>query len=365
DQDIRVATEPGMAYDGPIALVEGDEPYTWTTGAKLPRGFQDDITAIYLTNEGDAPAAFTYRYATDVPIEAVHHLPVVVGSVVGVFALYLLIQALLPGVGAITAATAKEAMGQPLFLLLTGIGSLLMVGFLFVPYNTFGEDVKLLLQSGMEVTKVFAILFAIWTASTSIADEIEGKTALTLLSKPISRRQFILGKFAGIVWPVLLIFVIVGAFLMTSVSYKVVYDARETSNPTPKWEECYDTMAQAPPGLLLSFLEAVVLTAISVALSTRLPMLPNLIICGSVYVLGHLGALIVQSSLGQLEYVEFFGKLVAVVVPVLDHFSIEPAIAGGVPVPADYLLWATLYCVLYSTAAMLLALILFEDRDLA
>jgi hypothetical protein len=40
-------------------------------------------------------------------------------------------------------------------------------------------------------------------------------------------------------------------------------------------------------------------------------------------------------------------------------------VAGGVRVPPDYLAWAALYCVLYSAVAMLLALILFEDRDLA
>jgi hypothetical protein len=36
-----------------------------------------------------------------------------------------------------------------------------------------------------------------------------------------------------------------------------------------------------------------------------------------------------------------------------------------VPVPPIYLLWSLVYCVLYSTVAMLLALTLFEDRDLA
>jgi hypothetical protein len=50
---------------------------------------------------------------------------------------------------------------------------------------------------------------------------------------------------------------------------------------------------------------------------------------------------------------------------VLDHFNIQAAVAGGKRVPADYLAWALLYCVLYSAVAMLLALILFEDRDLA
>ena len=119
------------------------------------------------------------------------------------------------------------------------------------------------------------------------------------------------------------------------------------------------------PGLVLAFMETVVLTAISVAISTRLPMLPNLVICGVDLRAGPLGPLIVQSSVGQNEFVAFVGQFIALVLPVLDHFNIQAAVAGGVPVPLDYLGWALLYCVLYSTVAMLLALILFEDRDLA
>ena len=90
-----------------------------------------------------------------------------------------------------------------------------------------------------------------------------------------------------------------------------------------------------------------------------------LVICGAIYALGHLGPLIVQSSIGQNEFVAFFGQLIALILPVLDHFNIQAAVAGGVKVPIDYLLGAALYCVLYSAVAMLLALILFEDRDLA
>jgi hypothetical protein len=50
---------------------------------------------------------------------------------------------------------------------------------------------------------------------------------------------------------------------------------------------------------------------------------------------------------------------------VLDHFNIQAAIAAGVAVPYDYLASALLYCIVYSAIAMLLALVLFEDRDLA
>ena len=51
--------------------------------------------------------------------------------------------------------------------------------------------------------------------------------------------------------------------------------------------------------------------------------------------------------------------------PVLDHFNIQAAVAAGADVPLNYLGMALLYCVLYSTIALLVGLALFEDRDLA
>jgi ABC-type transport system involved in multi-copper enzyme maturation permease subunit len=220
-------------------------------------------------------------------------------------------------------------------------------------------------DSGQMTIMVLAIIVALWTASVSVADEIEGRTALTLLSKPISRRQFVIGKFLGIVWPIFLMFVVLGVWMLVCISIKVVYDARETSNPDPTWQLCSTEMIRTVPGLVLAFMEVVVLTALSVAISTRLPMLPNLLICVAIFALGHLGPVIVQSSAGQNEFVSFFGQLVALVLPMLEVFDIQAAVAGGKQVPLDYLGWALLYCILYSTVAMLLALILFEDRDLA
>jgi ABC-type transport system involved in multi-copper enzyme maturation permease subunit len=364
-QDVIVDTEPGKAYTNPMILVEGSEPYTWSPSSRLQRLFNGTVTNLYLTNVSDVPTEVTIDVVTDVPMPQVHQIPVTAAAVVGIYVLYLLMYWLMPGVSAIAVATAKEAVAQPLYLLVMLGGAFALVLYIYIPYNTFGEDVKMLKDSGLTTIMVLAILVALWTASVSIADEIEGRTALTLLSKPISRRQFILGKFAGIVWPTLLIFIVLGAILLVTVSYKVVYDSRETTNPEPTWQQCYGEMVSTVPGLGLAFLETVVLTSISVAISTRLPMLPNLVICGAIYVLGHLGPLIVQSSAGQLEYVAFIGRLIAVVLPVLDHFNIQAAVAGGVPVPTEYLAWALLYCALYSAAMMLLALILFEDRDLA
>jgi len=364
EQEIAIAAEPGKGYADPLLIID-DGLYKWTPGNNKVRGFEADTETIYLTNESDLPTVVTGNFVSDVEMPEVHYLPWATASVVALFSIYFLVRWLAPKVSIIATATAKEAISQPVFLLLTILGVVALIAFIYVPYNTFGEDVKMLKTSGMTLIKVLAIVVALWTASVSVADEIEGRTALTVLSKPVGRRQFIFGKFLGIIWPIVLMFVILGIVFLLTVSYKVIYDARESSQTTPEWQQCFVEVVRIVPGLLLAFFEAIVMAAISVAISTRLPMMPNLIICGSIYVLGHLGPLIVQSAAGEIVFVKFIGRLISVMLPVLDHYEIEGAIAGASTVPPEYIWTALLYSALYCAAAMLLALIFFEDRDLA
>jgi hypothetical protein len=162
------------------------------------------------------------------------------------------------------------------------------------------------------------------------------------------------------------VFLVLGALFLTTVSYKVVYDARESALPEPSSFECAHEMQQVLPGLVLGFLEAMVMASVAVAISTRLPILPNLVICASAYVLGHLIPVVLKSSIAtRFEVVTFFGRLLSAVLPVLDHFNMETAISTGQDVPLEYVKWVALYAVLYSSMSMLLALFLFEDRDLA
>jgi hypothetical protein len=169
----------------------------------------------------------------------------------------------------------------------------------------------------------------------------------------------------GILWTVMVMFVILGIVFMAVVAYKPIYDARETSKEDPTWQQCHSEMVGIVPGLTLSFMETAVLAALSVAISTRLPMLANFTISFAIYVLGHLTPLLVQSKANEFPIVEFFGRLISTVFPVLEYYDVQAGIAGDAPVPLVYLAWMLLYTALYSGIAMLLALILFEDRDLA
>ena len=365
DQDLYVSADL-KAMDKVRAIrVEGGEQTEWFLRSLRSSPIAESVSTLYVTNESDSPASFTAKFITEVEYPQVYIVPYAAMTVIVLYLIYFLFRFGLPKISAVAVTTAKEACTQPLYFVTMALGACALVLFVYIPYNTFGEDVKMLKDSSLTLIMVLSIVVALWTSSVSVADEIEGRTALTLLSKPISRRQFILGKYLGIIWPVVLMFVLLGVLFLVTVSYKVVYDARETSQATPGWQLCYFEMVRIVPGLILAFLETAMLASISVAISTRLSMLPNLIICASVYVLGHLGPLIVNSSAGKFEIVSFVGKLIAVVLPVLDHLNIQPAIAAGRSVPMDYLGWALLYALLYSSIAMLLALALFEDRDLA
>src|SRR5260370_729191 len=84
-------------------------------------------------------------------------------------------------------------------------------------------------ELGLTTISFVCPLPALLTASSTVAEEIEGKTAITLLSKPITRRQFIIGKYLGIELGVLLMFLILGAAFLGGVWYKYAYDLREAA----------------------------------------------------------------------------------------------------------------------------------------
>jgi ABC-type Na+ efflux pump, permease component len=270
-----------------------------------------------------------------------------------------------PKVGAISWVTFKEAISQPLFLILTLIGLFALFIFLYIPYHTLGEDIKLVITQGLTLIKLMAVFLAVWTASFSVAEELEGKTALMVLAKPVSRRQFIFGKYIGVVLAVTLLFLILGFFFLNTVSYKVVFDARESAKDLPTVAECTRQVIKTLPSFALSFLETLILAAIAIAVSTRLSLLPNLTICLAIYVIGHLAPMIVQSSVGQNAFVAFVADLACAVLPVLEHFNMETNVAMDQPPTWWYVLSTAIYAVMYSALAIVFGLFLFEDRDLA
>ncbi len=268
----------------------------------------------------------------------------------------------------IARATALQSIRQPAFLVLLVIAAIILVVSIFLPYFTFGEDIKMFKDTGLTAITFFCLLLALLSSSSSVAEEIEGKTAVTLLSKPVNRREFIVGKFLGIELAVLVMFIILGIFFTSGVWYKYAYDLKESSGGAVDSALRIKQVLQVLPGLTLGFFEVTVLTAISVAISTRLPILVNLITCFSIFLLGHLTEVLVNQTdaIQANELVSFMARFFQWALPFLEFFNATPAISTGVIIPwASYVVPAFGYCVLYSGAALLFAFLLFETRDVA
>ena len=348
--------------------VTDDEVVQWNARSTLASPFpKGEVTEIYVSNFSEEDADLKMTLVTAIQYPEVMTIPLSALFVVVIFVAYFAHRNALPKISAVALSTFKTSVIQPFYLILLIMGLFLIVLFLYLPYNTFGEDIKMLKDAGLTLIKVLAVLSAVWASSTAITDEIEGRTALTVLSKPIRRQSFIIGKFLGINWATLLMFVILGTALLIVVSYMPFHEAKEGSDDMPSWQTVHFETFAIIPGLFLALMATVVLTGLSVALSTRLPMLANLITCFSIYVLGHLTPLLVQSAAvgDQFEVVMFVAQLIATVLPNLEHFDMQAAITSGRSVPMMYLAWSLVYCLVYSLIALLLSLILFEDRDVA
>ncbi len=347
--------------------MERDETITWNRTQKMADCVIPlyDGGKLYVQNREIDPAQLEITVVTRpaVPEAATIFIAAVVVFLIG--AAILLQQAVAPRASAIALATVKNELAQPLFLVLMLLGVLFVLLFEFLPFNTFGEDIKLLKECGITTIMLLAAFQGIWTASSSISEEIEGRTALTVLSKPILRRSFVIGKFLGVFWLLFLMFVVLGSIELGAVAYKPIYDARENSAAELDWQTCHREMISTIPGLAMGFMEALLLSAVSVALATRVPQLANLAICFAIYVVGNLTTALVGSTQEGFEIVRFVAQLVATIIPILEHFSLQAAIDAGNPITMSLLAGNLVYCLLYVLLSMFLALLLFEDRDLA
>jgi ABC-type transport system involved in multi-copper enzyme maturation permease subunit len=81
--------------------------------------------------------------------------------------------------------------------LIVFFGVILIVFSLLLASLSLGQKDKIILDFGLAMIEVFGIVSVVFVGSQILFKEIEGKTIYLILSKPIKRSAFILGKFIG------------------------------------------------------------------------------------------------------------------------------------------------------------------------
>lgn len=313
---------------------------------------------------------------------------------------FFLMLKLWPRGGAVALASFRESVRQPMYWLIFAITLFALVFSMVIPYFTFGDDFKMMSNLGYDVIMLASTLFGVLAASLSIHEEIEGRTAITLMSKPVTRRHFLLGKFFGITLACFALASLLGWCLNWTMyvqpSLNRLDDAIDPLAQQMQYylEPYYQKAAFGNPeagvflggagiwmsevlarglGLVLCFGQVMILVAIAAALATRMPFVINLVLVLTVFFLGHLAPVLVRFTanlnFGGARLVGFLAQAFDVVLPALEFFNMGPVIIRTTSLNlgqyATYVGQVSVYALIYTAIAMLFGLILFEDRDLA
>jgi Cu-processing system permease protein len=99
---------------------------------------------------------------------------------------------------AIAANTVREALRERLLYNLFVFATVLTVASLTISRLTLGEQFRIIADVGTSSTQVFGLLISVFLGVALVSREIERRTAYAVLARPVSRPEFVLGKFLGI-----------------------------------------------------------------------------------------------------------------------------------------------------------------------
>src|SRR5687767_14006009 len=129
---------------------------------------------------------------------------------------------------------------------------------------TAGQDVKIIKDLGLAATSLFGLFVAIFIGIGLVSKEVERKSIYALLTKPVSRPQFIAGKYLGLV-----LTLAANIAVMTLALYAVL--AFMTWLETPEFKAGWDAPGVDPAllkGVFLIFVQLMVVTAVALFFST-------------------------------------------------------------------------------------------------
>jgi ABC-type transport system involved in multi-copper enzyme maturation permease subunit len=225
---------------------------------------------------------------------------------------------------------------------------------------TAGQDIKIIKDLGLAATAVFGLFIAVFIGIGLVSKEVERRSVYSLLSKPLSRTSFIVGKYAGLV-----LTLAVNVAVMTVALYAVLGYLTVMENPTAR--AGWDAPGTDPRLLIaigLIFLQLMMVTAIALFFSTfSTPILAAAFTLGF-YVAGHFNADLKNfDRVVDSPVAVWLARGVYHVIPDFSAFDVKTEVVHGLPVSAGYLLTTTAYGLAYIAALVIASVVIFSRRD--
>ena len=248
---------------------------------------------------------------------------------------------------AIVENTFKESLRQRILLLLIIFSILLIMISIFLEPFALGESPKLLRDFGLATSSLFGIFVVIIIGSTLIHKDIEKRTIYTVISKPVTRGEIILGKFLG-----LFLLIAVLEVSMTVIHQLVIL--------------IYEGHLDLPliTAVPFALLEVMVLSGILLLLSSYSSPALSSIMGIIFYVVGHaapdLKVFASQAQSGLLKYLAYGFYYI---LPNLENFNFRLELVHKLPMYADQMVFSICYGLAYTIFLLYCAIIVFERRE--
>ena len=248
---------------------------------------------------------------------------------------------------AIAGITFKEAKRDRILYLLFFFAAVGIIASRVLAILTVGEQIKIIKDVGLASISVFGVLMAVLIGTGLVYKEIDKKTIFTLLSKPLHRAQFILGKFLGLV---LTLFVM--TLCMTAIFLTLLYLHTQR----------FEGAMLVAIGYI--FLELVLITAVAILFSTfSTPILSSLFSL-AFYLIGHLSwglELIIQKMRPGAG--RTLVRVLYTALPDLENFNFKTEVVHGLPIPSAIYIPSLFYGLFYTAFILGLAILIFRRRD--
>lgn len=285
--------------------------------------------------------------------------------------------------------TVLELLRQKALLILIILGIIMAGGANFFSQFSFDteQDFKFIKDFAVGILTLVGVLVAIIGVAQMLPAELESRTVLTILTKPVQRWEFLLGKFFGLCFLLacltLAMALILSVVLYFQESARVAeinksYEAAASQGHEINLEEKKAAIdgirkqsrdARLISVLLLAYFKMVLTAALGLLISTiATSMMFTAIMTSLIYISGHLLATAREAWSNNEAVHSWLLKpltaLIMVVVPDLGSFNLIDEIVAGNPIPLEHTLGILNYAIFYTAVVLMAACLLFSSREL-
>jgi ABC-type transport system involved in multi-copper enzyme maturation permease subunit len=263
-------------------------------------------------------------------------------------------------IGTVAVSVFRESVRDKVLYNLVAFAVLLMAASYLIGQLTAGQDIKIIKDLGLAAIATFGLMIAVFIGIGLVWKEVERRSIYSLLSKPLSRGEFILGKYCGLGLTLL-----INILVMVVAWYAVLAYMATTVSPEVRagWPApATDLGMLRAVGLIV--IELMLVTAIALFFSTfSSPFLSAGFTLG-LWVVGHFNADLKNfESVVDSRAAAWLAHALYYVLPNFSAFDIKQQVVYAQAVPAGYLASTALYGAVYIAFLLTASVAVFSRRD--